>query len=120
MFNTQQILAATKAQAINMIKANLVANDKWLIRGILAIHARQTADEQSSHATKHHNSIGFNGLDGGILSSFADQIKAWVPSERRPQPLSPRQLEIARKKMPKYAGQLLSIILEKQAEAVAA
>lgn len=84
------------------IKARLLGSDLWLCRGILAIHARQTADEQACGATVEDNGVGFNGVDAEILSSFAKQYK-----ERGF--LSKRQIEIARKKMVKYSGQLANI-----------
>jgi hypothetical protein len=50
--------------------------------------------------------MGFNGVDAEILTSFAVQIKRFNR-------LSPKQIEIARKKMGKYARQLQRIVAEK-------
>lgn len=88
----------TKAQ----IKEKLTTDNKWLYRGILAIYACQTAEEQASHETTVDNGIGFNGSDAEMLSSYAEQIKARGF-------LTPKQLEWARKKMTKYAGQLMRV-----------
>ena len=121
LHNTNTILAAKPKQAKEMIKHNLANSTQWLLRGILAIYSRQTSDEKSAQMTKHHNEIGFNGLDSGILSSFAEQIMRWEAMEPRFRkydcPLSPKQLQIAQKKMSKYAGQLLLIAMEKAGEA---
>jgi hypothetical protein len=87
------------------IKTQLLADQRWLSRGIVAIFEKQTYDEQQTESTKEHNGVGFNGVDAEILSSFAKQIKAG-------RTLSTKQLTIAHKKMPKYAGQLLSIAKE--------
>lgn len=84
------------------IKEKLQKDDYWLYRGILAIHNRQTIDEQTAQITKHQNGMGFNSADAEILSSFAEQLKT-----RRF--LSEKQKYIARIKMPKYAGQLEKI-----------
>lgn len=84
------------------IKEKLVTDQRWLMRGITAIYKKQTWDEQQSESTKEDNGVGFNGVDAYILSSFAKQIKAG-------RTLSTKQLAIAQKKMPKYAGQLLII-----------
>lgn len=84
------------------IKARLEKDDKWLARGLLAIYGRQTAEEQDCGQTVEVNGIGFNGADAEILTSFALQYK-----ERGF--LTPKQLEIARKRMLKYAGQLAKI-----------
>jgi hypothetical protein len=104
----------TKVYDAATIREKLVSNDKWLVRGILAVYARQTADEKSAQMTKHHNGVGFNGRDAVILSSFAKQILSWQATEnpRYNQPLSPKQFALARRAMPKYAGQLARIAEE--------
>lgn len=88
----------------------LESNNKWLFRAIASIYEYQTADEQDAEVTAHDNGVGFNSVDAAILSSFAKQI---IGHAARPSkfasPLSPKQVEIARSKMKKYAGQLLSI-----------
>lgn len=77
-----------------------------LERSILKIYSNQTRDEQDVRNTKHHNNIGFNGLDAQFLSSLAEQIqKSQYPEGRR---LSPKQTEYAKRKMVKYAKQLLT------------
>ena len=75
---------------------------KWLYKAIVAIYNGQTQDEKVTQATSHDNGIGFNGCDAFILSSFAEQINVRGF-------LTPKQIEIARKKMKKYAGQLARI-----------
>lgn len=83
------------------IKVKLATDDKWLYRGLLAIYACQTSEEQATEATLESNGVGFNGADAGILSSFAEQLKV--------KPLTEKQRIIARNKMIKYAGQLKQI-----------
>lgn len=89
-----------------LIKEKLLSDNRWLTRGVLAIYEKQTWDEQQAEATKEDNGVGFNGADAYILSSFAKQLK-------QGRTLSSKQLLIARKKMSKYAGQLLQIAKEK-------
>lgn len=84
------------------IKLNIAMNDAWVIRGMLAIYACQTASEQNSGETQEDNGIGFNGVDAFILSSFCEQYKVRKS-------LSPKQMEMARKKMMKYSNQLAKI-----------
>ena len=116
MHTTIEILSSTKANAIRMIKANLGTNDQWVIRAILAIFSRQTAVEQCTETTREENGIGFNGVDAEILSSFAKQIIDFEAGKSRfRSPLSPKQMGIARRKITKYAGQLLSIMKAKEA-----
>ncbi len=75
---------------------------EWAERALTALLARQTEDERSSQTTKHQNGQGFNGTDATILTSFALQVQ-------RGRHLSEKQLAIAFKKLPKYAGQLLEV-----------
>lgn len=84
------------------IQQMLTTNDRAVIRGILAIFNNQTSDEKQSEQTRLNNGIGFNGADAPIMSSFAKQIQ-------QNRPLTDRQMEIARRRMLKYAGQLTMI-----------
>jgi hypothetical protein len=88
------------------IKTKLLTDQRWLMRGIVAIFEKQTYDEQQTEQTKEHNGVGFTGVDAELMSSFAKQIKAG-------RTLTTKQLAFAQKKMPKYAGQLLQIAKEK-------
>lgn len=93
------------------IRAALENNNEWLIRGIKAIYARQTSNEKAVGVTQDHNDIGFNSADSFILSSFAEQIikHGQDPNPRFASPLSHKQLQLARRRMLKYAGQLEKI-----------
>jgi len=104
----------TIAKAISEIKDKLANNDVWLIRGLLAIYAGQTEVEQNCETTVEDNGIGFNGCDANILSSFAKQVERGLAQERKIEwTLSVKQKALARKKMSKYARQLLNISLAK-------
>lgn len=84
------------------MKEILTKRDDQVCKAIVKIYEYQTADEQSSHETKEHNGVGFNGADAPIMSSFAEfYMKRGF--------LSPKQIMIARKKIMKYAGQLCKI-----------
>lgn len=93
------------------IQALLNTNDQAVIRGLLAIYNRQTADEKSSESTNHENKMGFNGTDARFGSSLAKQILDWqaAPVKKFAKPLSPNQLAKGRKIIYKYAGQLTKI-----------
>lgn len=88
----------TKEEIVNKLKTD----DRWLVRGLLAIHERQTEEEQATETTKEQNGVGFNGVDANILSDLVNQYK-------RTNFLSPRQIVLIRKLMVKYAGQLVKI-----------
>lgn len=91
------------------IRNNLQKSDAWLCRALLAIYNHQTSSEKSSMTTQEDNGVGFNGCDAFILSKFAEDFKKYGR-------LSPKQLELTRKKMLKYAGQLAKIAAPKTTE----
>ncbi len=91
-----------------LIRKLLEENGEAVERALLALHDRQTPEEQNSQATLADNGKGFNAVDAFILSSFTKHIqRSKYPIGNR---LSPKQLIVARKKIRKYAGQLLDII----------
>jgi hypothetical protein len=106
---------AKSIQTVEDMRQALETNDRILCGAVLALYKCQTADEQQSQATRHENGMGFNGTDANILSSFAEQIRQRKEQERAGTLptgyglLSPKQIELARKKMPKYAKQLLRL-----------
>lgn len=85
-----------------IIREKLNTSDQWVIRGTLAIYAKQTAEEQNSDATLENNGVGFNGVDAELMSSYAIQYN-------RKGFLTPNQIAWARKKILKYSGQLAKI-----------
>lgn len=84
------------------IQANLICSNLWLYQGLLAVYERQTADEQNSEYSKYNNKVGFSSADSTFLTSIAKQAL----DRRR---LSEKQVEITRKLMLKYSGQLAKI-----------
>jgi hypothetical protein len=112
----EAILSATKATAIQMIKENLATSDKWVKRAVLVIFEAQTAAEQATETTREENGVGFNGTDAKILSSFAKQIIEFEAGKSRfNSALSPKQMDLARRKITKYSGQLLKVAQAKAA-----
>ena len=92
------------------IQSLILSNPAALKRAIIKIYERQTAEEQCADQTIEHNGIGFNGIDAEIMSSFAKQLMSRGF-------LSPKQVAIARRKMPKYWNQILQLIEEKAGNA---
>lgn len=86
----------------DQIKANMLADNRWMMRGLLAIYAHQTPEEQTYGATVEDNGYGFNGVDAEILTSIA---QFYIARKF----ITPGQLAIVRKKMVKYASQLAKI-----------
>lgn len=75
-------------------------NDKALIRAIHVIYARQTEEEQYYGTTTDHNGRGFGKIDAAFFTEIVDRL-------RHGGKLSPKQMAIARNKMPKYWRQLM-------------
>jgi len=92
----------TKSQIKEFVRNQLATNEVWAKAGLLKIYDFQTSEEQQIEATCVHNNIGFTGTDGEILSSFAKQLtyKGY---------LSPKQMALVYKKMPKYWKQIIGI-----------
>lgn len=84
-------------------------SEAFVGRAVYALYERQTRDEQDAGVTVHHNKVGFSGCDAEILSSFA---RFWKKTGF----LTPKQVALARKKLPKYRKQLAAIAAEKAAE----
>lgn len=99
----------TKTWTPDEIVAALNRSDLFVGRAVAALYERQTAYEKDAKVTKEDNKVGFNGVDAEILSSFAEQFK-------RRGFLTPKQLVIARRKMPKYRKQLAEIAAEKNGQ----
>lgn len=111
----------TKVAKIDFIKAQVQSDDRWMLRGLLAIYQFQTEHEKQANTTEQHNGVGFSGIDGEIMTSMANQaIKKGVEQTLRTSQqiyaekfFSAKQIAILKQKMPKYARQLLKISEQK-------
>lgn len=99
----------TKDEIRDFVKKQLGTNKAWAIKGLLKIFEYQTEDEQEFETTREYNGVGFTGVDAEILSSFAKQY-----IKRRF--LSPKQMTILYKKMPKYWMQIIKIADKRKLE----
>lgn len=97
----------TTELSIPAFKQKLSSDRKWVERALIVLAQFQTDQEYNSEATVEKNHVGFNGVDAKLLTSFAKQLSAGHH-------LSLLQLDIAQKKLPKYAGQLLTIAQTKK------
>lgn len=72
-------------------------------------------EEANSDATIEENGVGFTGFDSQILTSFAKRVLEWEQEVKHKYQtaLSPKQMEVLQKRMPKYAKQLVSIFGQK-------
>lgn len=102
------------------IIALLETNDKAVARALVALNARQTADEQRSEHTRYDNGMGFTPADARMGTSMAN---FYLRNNR----LSEKQVAYWRKpnargvpRIAKYAGQLLEVAREREAAKLAA
>ena len=94
----------SKDSLIKALKEQLATNEKRAIEGLLRIYSFQTSEEKCEGYTKEFNGMGFSSIDSDILSSFAEQYitKGW---------LSPKQMNVIKKHIPKYASQLINLLI---------
>ena len=85
----------------------LATDDRAVVRAIKQLYARQTAGEREVGATTERNGRGFNARDAEFLTSVAQALPRWRDQ------MTPKQLAVARKMLPKYWRQLLGEIAAK-------
>jgi hypothetical protein len=88
------------------IQDKLKNDVRWMERALIVLHDFQTKDEQRVGDTKHHNDIGFNGVDGRYLSYCA----RWVIDGKH---LNEKHMKKCGEKLPKYWKQISNIIESK-------
>jgi len=103
---------------VESIRSLLATNDKAVARALLALNARQTADEQVTEHTRHLNGRGFRPCHARMGTSMAKFYE-------RNGYLSPKQIAYWRKtdrtgnmRIGIYAAQLLRVAEEKVKVAV--
>lgn len=89
----------------------LMRNDRAVERAILAIHNRQTQDEQASHTTRYSNGIGFRANHASKGSYYAK----WLLQGKH---LSPWHLSQARTIALHYTKQLTEIANSKKSNPI--
>jgi hypothetical protein len=89
-----------KQDTLKALQSKLSTDVRWAQRGLLAIYRNQTADEQRAANVTHDNGMGFRCMDSIILTSFANQLQTRGS-------LTPKQMNVVFKLMPKYARQLM-------------
>jgi hypothetical protein len=80
----------------------LASSDRAVERALVALHARQTSDEQVSMTTKHVNRRGFSQYDAEFGSKLAEVV-------RKGYRLTPKQVAAARKMVSHYWRQLIEV-----------
>lgn len=96
----------SKGKLVQGLKYQISHNTEKARRALLLIYSRQTASEQNLGQTIECNCRGFTTLDAEILTGIALFYK-------NHNFLTPRQNQIIKRLMPKYAGQILDSSIER-------
>jgi hypothetical protein len=99
-------MTKNEKKMVEFMRVKLGTNPTWARRALIRIFENQTEYEQSAETVNEFNGIGFTKSDGQLLTSFANQL-----SDRGF--LSPKQMNILFRRMPKYAGQLFETKTDK-------
>lgn len=84
------------------VRYRLLHDDRWLIRGLMALYRQQTIAERQTKTHLERNGRGFSPFDVAILSTIAAycMVKHGVTGD---------MIVVLRRTLPKYAGQLAKI-----------
>ena len=96
----------SKKRLIQGLKYQLSHNTEKAKRALLLVYSKQTTSEQNSGQTLEYNCEGFTTLDAKILTDIALFYK-------NHNFLTPRQNQIVKRLIPKYAGQILNSSIER-------
>lgn len=96
----------SKKTLLQGLKYQISHNTEKARRALLLVYSKQTASEQNLGQTLEYNCEGFTTLDAGILTGVALFYK-------NHNFLTPRQDQIVKRLMPKYAGQILASSIER-------
>jgi hypothetical protein len=75
------------------------ADPRELLQLLSLLYQRQTTLEQNYSTTVEHNNEGFNAVDARVLTDIAQRAERYGS-------LTPRQADLVRRKLKKYARQL--------------
>ena len=94
------MVKVTKKERKAFVRDKLTMDRRWAQRALLVIYSKQTMTEQVEGYTSEVNGVGFSGADSDIMSSFAKFLK-------KNEYLSPTQMTILHKIIPKYWKQVI-------------
>ena len=106
-------------EIVNHMRLALMTNNDYLEKAILKLYKYQTEHEQQMQDTAVLNGVGFNTIDANFLSSLAEWIldRKHAPVAKKDKYVVRRHLTykqrlLARKKVTKYAGQLVNMYID--------
>lgn len=94
--------APTKSAYVKALRELLATDTNVACWGMSEIFQKQTDSEQLAETVRVHNGVGFTPVDAKFLCSVNKQYL-------RKGTVSEKQANWVKKKMPKYAGQLMMI-----------
>lgn len=96
----------SKKQLIEALKLQIPRSRDKICRALMIVYDNQTEQEILRGKTIESNSVGFSSLDADILTKMAIfyQNRGF---------LSTKQLNIVKRLIPKYAGQILDSSIER-------
>jgi len=97
----------TKKARLAWFREHLATDMALAYRGLEIVDSFQTATEHAYGAALDLNGVGWSGVDAEIMTSFAGQYRTKRERYGADAYLSDGQVEILRKKMPKYARQII-------------
>ena len=96
----------SKKELLQGLKHQISHDTEKARRALLLVYSKQTASEQNLGQTLEYNCEGFTALDAEILTGIATFYK-------NHDFLTPKQDQIVKRLMPKYAGQILTSSIER-------
>jgi hypothetical protein len=96
----------------------LEKNDKAVMRALIVLTERQTADEQASEATRHHNMRGFRPCHARMGTSMGKQASRYGRLSAKQLAYWRRPMKGGKMRIAIYAGQLLEVAREKNKQTV--
>jgi hypothetical protein len=94
-------MKATDQYSQDLIHRRLDASQEAVEAALMVIYDRQTAEERAGAYARETNGVGFSKFDAEFCTSLVEQLK-------RGKKLTPKQLEVARRKMKRYWRQLVT------------
>lgn len=85
---------------VEKIRELLKTDDRAVVRALLKLYSLQTEEEKRGKHTDEHNRVGFSQVDSEFLTNL---VESYLKYHR----LTDRQIAAARRRVLKYAGQLL-------------
>jgi hypothetical protein len=106
-------MKVTKKAIKEFVRNKLATDERWAKKALVTVFNNQTLSEQEGRCTSNLNGVGFGAFDADILTGLCAQYI-------RKDFLTPKQMDIVFKKMPRYWAQIIQASDYKKLEAMVA